>query len=93
MIFGTKARRTDDSQQGREWDVAYGRPDTVSRWGPLCRGRGRGTSNLLGDRRLEAYKAPGDPPFAGASCSSCPACVSLRFSFAISAFPSCGWAT
>jgi hypothetical protein len=27
-----EARRTGDSRQGRKWDVAYGRPDTVSRW-------------------------------------------------------------
>jgi hypothetical protein len=70
-----EAKRTGDSQQGREWDVAYGRPDTVSRWGLRRRGRCRGGFNPLRRPPSCASKAPGDPSFTRASFSFLPAYV------------------
>ena len=70
-----EAKRAGDSQQGREWDVAYRRPDMGE---PLGSSPSRPPSRGFNPpRRLPscAYKAPGDPSFAGASFSFLPACV------------------
>jgi hypothetical protein len=64
----------------------------MRRWEPAVEAA-VGTSQLREDQRLCAYKAPGDPPFARASSSSHPACVSRLTSLVQSTHSPGGQAT
>ena len=93
MVFGLELGELATRSRAGRGTWRTGDPDPMSRRGPRRRGPCQGTSILLGGCGLCAYKARGDSPSAGASCSFWPAHVSPhRFSFAISSSSSHGQA-